>query len=215
MPNETFFNLPKEKKQKLLDALHREFTKAPLATASIAKIIAYAEIPRGSFYQYFTDKEDAYFYIFNQQTSLAMEKFLCILQSNNGDLFDTCIEFYRLIVEEQFTFFRNALLNMNSKIEEALSGIFASKEKLDHFHQVQSQLDLASLKIENEEELFQLMKMISAITFHNIIEKFSKNLPLDESIHNYQAQLQFIKHGVLQQDVCYNNENQQTPPVHF
>ncbi|QGH33812.1 TetR family transcriptional regulator [Gracilibacillus salitolerans] len=207
MPNETFFNLPKEKKQKLLDALHREFTKSPLASASIAKIIEYAEIPRGSFYQYFTDKEDAYFYIFNQQTSLAMEKFICILQSNNGNLFDTCIEFYRLIVEEQeqFTFFRNALLNMNYKIEESLSGIFASKEKIDHFHQIQEQLDLASLKVDKEEDLFQLMKMISAITFHNIIEKFSKDFPLEDAIHNYQTQLQFIKHGVLQQEICYNN----------
>ncbi|MGP4039884.1 TetR/AcrR family transcriptional regulator [Gracilibacillus sp. D59] len=207
MPKETFFNLPKEKKQKLLDALHQEFTNAPLTTASIAKIIEYAEIPRGSFYQYFTDKEDAYFYLFNQQTSLAMEKFICILQSNNGNLFETCIEFYRLIVEEQeqFTFFRNALLNMNYKIEDSLSGIFASKEKLDHFHQVQKQLDIASLKVEDEEDLFQLMKMISAITFHNIIEKFSKGLPLDDAINNYQTQLQFIKHGVLQQDICYTS----------
>ncbi|SFL55667.1 transcriptional regulator, TetR family [Gracilibacillus orientalis] len=199
MPNETFFNLPKEKKQKLLDALHREFTKAPLATASIAKIIEYAEIPRGSFYQYFIDKDDAYFYIFNQQTSLAMEKFIFIIQKNKGNLFDTCVEFYRLIVEEQeqFTFFQNALLNMNYKIEESLSGIFASKEKLDHFHQVQKQLDLDALKVDDEEDLFQLMKMISAITFHNIIEKFSKDIPLDDAINNYQTQLQFIKHGVL------------------
>jgi len=62
MPTRTFFNLSQEKQQRLLEAARLEFSRVPLYEASISKIIANADIPRGSFYQYFNDKEDLYYY---------------------------------------------------------------------------------------------------------------------------------------------------------
>jgi len=53
MPTETFFNLPKEKQRRILDAAKKEFSRTSLKEASIANVIKDAEIPRGSFYQYF------------------------------------------------------------------------------------------------------------------------------------------------------------------
>ncbi|GAE91863.1 transcriptional regulator [Gracilibacillus boraciitolerans JCM 21714] len=128
-----------------------------------------------------------------------MEQFIWILQKHNGSLFDASIAFYQLIVEEQehFTFFKNALLNMNAKIEKSVSGIFASEEELDHFKNIYNHLNLSLLKIQTEEEIFQLMKMISAITFYNITEKFSKDFPIEISIKNYQSQLDLLKKGVI------------------
>ena len=41
-------------------AMIDEFSQVPFSQASINRIIKLAGIPRGSFYQYFTDKEDAY-----------------------------------------------------------------------------------------------------------------------------------------------------------
>ncbi|SHN22620.1 TetR/AcrR family transcriptional regulator [Gracilibacillus kekensis] len=198
MPKETFFNLPTEKKQKLIDALKREFSNTSLADASIANIINYAQIPRGSFYQYFKNKDDAFFYLFDKQTNHAMEQFIWILQKHDGNLFDTATAFYQLIIEERenFTFFKNALLNMNYKIEESLTGIFASRDRMDHFKNIYHKINWSLLTIQSEEELFQLMKMISAVTFHNIVEKFSKDLPIDVSIRNYNGQLTLIRNGV-------------------
>lgn len=65
MPTETFFNLPKEKKQRIIDAAIDEFADHPYKSASIARIIKMADIPRGSFYQYFDDIKDLYKYIFD------------------------------------------------------------------------------------------------------------------------------------------------------
>lgn len=62
MPKETFFHLTDEKKSRIMSAAKKEFSRVPLSEASIARIIKDAEIPRGSFYQYFEDKEDLYFY---------------------------------------------------------------------------------------------------------------------------------------------------------
>ena len=63
MPSSTFLNLPAEKQEKLLEAATREFTRRPFNEASINQIIKDAGIPRGSFYMYFTDKEDLFRYL--------------------------------------------------------------------------------------------------------------------------------------------------------
>ncbi|GAE91864.1 hypothetical protein JCM21714_830 [Gracilibacillus boraciitolerans JCM 21714] len=57
MPKETFYNLPDDKKTKLIAALHKEFSQVSLVDASIANIISYAQIPRGSFISIFLIKK--------------------------------------------------------------------------------------------------------------------------------------------------------------
>lgn len=70
MPQETFFNLPDNKRNLIISAAMHEFSKNNYKTASINKICKKANIPKGSFYQYFTDKLDLYVYIM----SFAIEK---------------------------------------------------------------------------------------------------------------------------------------------
>ena len=63
MPTDTFFRLPEEKRQRLMDAAWEEFTTVRFSDASINKIIRAASIPRGSFYQYFSDKDDLFSFL--------------------------------------------------------------------------------------------------------------------------------------------------------
>lgn len=63
MPSDTFFRLPEEKRRRLMDAAWEEFTTVRFSDASINRIIHAANIPRGSFYQYFTDKDDLFSYL--------------------------------------------------------------------------------------------------------------------------------------------------------
>lgn len=60
MPTSTFENLPGEKRQCIIDAAIDEFAERRFSDASINRIIKAAGISRGSFYQYFKDKEDLY-----------------------------------------------------------------------------------------------------------------------------------------------------------
>ena len=62
VPKPTFLNLSKEKQELLITAAKKEFSRVPLNGASISNIIKDAGIPRGSFYQYFEDKEDIFFF---------------------------------------------------------------------------------------------------------------------------------------------------------
>lgn len=62
MPKDTFLNLPELKRARILEAAVDEFAEKRFSEASINSIIKAAAIPRGSFYQYFSDKEDLYLY---------------------------------------------------------------------------------------------------------------------------------------------------------
>ena len=87
MPTSTFFNLPAEKREKLIRAAWEEFGRTSYPESSINKIIQAADIPRGSFYQYFADKGDLFRFLlkdFLEELTLALEE---TLKRHSGDLF--------------------------------------------------------------------------------------------------------------------------------
>ncbi|ATW26652.1 TetR/AcrR family transcriptional regulator [Candidatus Formimonas warabiya] len=63
MPKNTFYNLSDEKKGRIFDAALQEFSTRRFSEASLNQIIKNAGIPKGSFYQYFDNKEDLYLYM--------------------------------------------------------------------------------------------------------------------------------------------------------
>lgn len=63
VPKKTFFNLPEEKREKILVEVMVEFRDYAYDVASINRIVERSGISKGSFYQYFEDKEDVYFYL--------------------------------------------------------------------------------------------------------------------------------------------------------
>ena len=65
MPTNTFLNLSEEKQKKIIDAANKEFERVPIEQVSIKNIVETAEIARGSFYQYFEDKDDLFEYVIN------------------------------------------------------------------------------------------------------------------------------------------------------
>lgn len=87
MPTATFFRLPEEKRKRLTDACWAELTRVRFTDVSINRIIAAARIPRGSFYQYFADKDDLIRYILED----IREYFITLLRGTlveaEGDLF--------------------------------------------------------------------------------------------------------------------------------
>ena len=87
MPTATFFRLPEEKRKRLIEASWSELTQARFADVSINRIIAAARIPRGSFYQYFGDKEDLIRYLLEDMRTYFVDLLSSILTRTRGDLF--------------------------------------------------------------------------------------------------------------------------------
>jgi AcrR family transcriptional regulator len=73
VPKQTFFNLPEDKRSRILDAAMAEIGSKPFEKVSVSDIIEKAEIPRGSFYQYFDDLKDLYRYILQVTGDMKLE----------------------------------------------------------------------------------------------------------------------------------------------
>lgn len=63
MPKQTFFNLPEEKRETIVNAAIDEFAEYGLENASTNRIVKHSGIAKGSFYQYFEDKQDLFMYL--------------------------------------------------------------------------------------------------------------------------------------------------------
>ncbi|MBM7655369.1 TetR/AcrR family transcriptional regulator [Neobacillus cucumis] len=199
MPKVTFINLPDEKKQTLIVAMKKEFSRVPLYDASISNIIKSANIPRGSFYQYFDDKEDAFFFLLNELVKSIRNKFGVLLEKYNGDLFTTMIEFYQHIImeEEDVHFLKNAFLNMTYKIELSFSKIFKDQESNGRLLELVSLLNTSNLNISNHKDLFHLLQIVFTITLRNVVEKFANELSQEEALANYKIEMNLLKNGLV------------------
>lgn len=123
MPKETFFNLPEDKRTLICNVAIDEFAKHSFDLASINRIVAKAGIAKGSFYQYFDDKEDLFQYLLQltaeqkaTYVSPAMQK------PEEYDIFTLMREFYlsgiQFVVEhpDQAAIGKRLLENKNSPI---------------------------------------------------------------------------------------------------
>ncbi|HKM29986.1 MAG TPA: TetR/AcrR family transcriptional regulator [Bacilli bacterium] len=88
MPTRTFTNLPKEKRLRILRAAKKEFSRVPLEKAVIANIVKDAEIPRGSFYQYFENVDDLFIYLMNYMYGIDQRRFTKCVEEKNGDVYE-------------------------------------------------------------------------------------------------------------------------------
>lgn len=75
MPKQTFLNLPEEKRNTIINASIDEFAQYGLENASTNRIVENSGISKGSFYQYFEDKQDVFMYLLSVLEREKMEFF--------------------------------------------------------------------------------------------------------------------------------------------
>ncbi|MFC3041109.1 TetR/AcrR family transcriptional regulator [Virgibacillus xinjiangensis] len=205
MPKPTFFNLPEEKRQKLVHAAEEEFSRVPLFEASISNIVKAAGIPRGSFYQYFEDKEDIFFFLLNEQAEKRKESLISMLKKYDGDIFKAVTEIYRKFLyelpdEEERNFLKNAFLNVTHKIEDAFTTMFSGTQSNEQIEEIKRLINRDILNISEEKELFYIVQIITAVVFRNFVEKFARELSDDEAMDNFIVEMNLLKRGLHKQN---------------
>lgn len=96
MPKSTYFNLPEDKRNLILEVSVDEFNDYGFENASISRIVDKAGIAKGSFYQYFEDKKDLFKHII-EIANVNKVKYLGDIQAKAVDLdfFELLCELYR------------------------------------------------------------------------------------------------------------------------
>lgn len=161
MPSSTFYNLPEEKRERLLSAARAEFARVPYEDASVNRIIRAAGIPRGSFYMYFTDKEELFRFLMETYSGM-MEEWLCsLLDDNGGDLFATFLALFDFIQEN----WQNrsvqelaAILRRNRQRMPALLLSRGGPEAI--LERLRERVDLSRLDLRTETDLCDVFQLL-------------------------------------------------------
>ncbi|MGZ4160644.1 MAG: TetR/AcrR family transcriptional regulator [Neobacillus sp.] len=200
MPKQTFFNLSNEKQKLLINAAKKEFSRVPLYEASISNIIQDAGIPRGSFYQYFEDKEDVFFFLLDEYSKRNHERFISIIKINNGDLFQSFIDWFKSLLiifeePENRQYLKNAFLNMNYKTEKIFTLNMNEEKAKSRFLGIIGFINSENLNITNEEEIYYIFKIIMAVSLQNLVHVFAKELPINEAMKIFSLEIDLLKKG--------------------
>ncbi len=133
MPKPTFFNLPEDKRNRILEEAVIEFRDNNYDAASINKIVERSGISKGSFYQYFNDKEDVYLHIMSKIGEKKIEYLTpSMLNFSELSFYDALREMYRSAIEfalenPDYLEIGNRMMRDNSGILQKLRSAFSVK----------------------------------------------------------------------------------------
>ena len=204
MPSDTFLRLNDEKKKKLVDASFKEFSLNNFNDASINRIIKEAGISRGSFYMYFVDKKDLYFYLLEQHLEIIVNNMKEDLIKNKGDLFkmfqDNILKSYSAFKNDNVNFFKKSLENITIMEESKKTFGFRDKRLLKEL------IPNINLELLNDNAKKHI-EVIFAINMHLLMVtliKLLKSDSLDEEIlKDYYEQLDILRYGCVKKaDLC-------------
>ena len=196
MPSSTFFRLPEEKRQRLLDAAWEEFSRVSFADASINQIIKEAGIPRGSFYMYFQHREDLFHYVMGLYAQQLVGLFSHLLKEAQGDLFSAFQAlfqtFLRLRGEADILEFQN-ILHCNAGMRQgALLGVMEPTRILES---LSGQIDTQRLDLREGEELGDMLHILVSATGPFLCAALS--LEDTQSLERrFSAQMQILRRGM-------------------
>lgn len=202
MPTETFMKLPADKKEKIIKAAKKEFSRVPFEETSIKNIVQEAEIARGSFYQYFESKEDLLRYMMGDDKEKLSNYIEEKLKETKGDIFQVCIGIYDYITEnitarKDIDFHRKIFESIRA-CDDTSFVLEIPKEKLkgpfSHF-ELLKKINKDNLKIDDEEDLEILLKMLALMTRKALTSNFKYNSP-KEARAEYIKMMEFLKNGV-------------------
>ena len=197
MPTDLFYRLSYVKQQHIIDAIKAEITRVPYEEFSIYNVVHQCGISRGSFYQYFTSREDIYIYLLSDYNRLMIERFIQSLEEHDGDYF--------IALEEAFRFGVRMLCYKDSKIyrqhlfcnAEFYQRIWKDNDFSAEKHPILSQafrlININKLNIQDEEELKTFITICMATVARECISLVLNNTYEEVACASFMKKLNLLK----------------------
>lgn len=188
MPKDTFYNLPLEKRERIVEAALKEFENNSFDQASTNKIIEQSEISKGSFYQYFDDKKDIYKYLIQLMVEAKLKYITPAMQNPfNHDFFEVFHDMNEAGLKfalDQPRFLRVGTRLMQDKNHALYKEIIAENQERAYkvySALVKNAIDRGELRDDIDVEftariIFIMSTEIVSITTNDSYEKLTENL---------------------------------------
>ena len=189
MPKATFYNLDEEKKQNITNVLISEFSQKPYSEVNVKTIVERLGIARGSFYQYFNNLEDSYFYILDNKTYDIHILFMTTLKNNKGDVSKSLEEFGNDIAEiifrkEVYKLYKNRYLYWDESLNANWE--YTHKDFKNAFNEA---LNMGV----DEEKIFFFSAVVHSLIERNYREEWDRETFLEK----YRIHIEWIKGGIF------------------
>lgn len=192
MPTSTYYNLNPIKKERIENAVKKEFARVPLIDMSVKNIVNDANIARGSFYQYFETREDLIKYILEKEFEKEEVRFLKLLGETNKDIFETAYRYLVGMIEMQE---KNSSYYINIYQYLRETKIFPLKN-ID-LSNVNQYVNTSMLNVNTVEEAYAAIRVIAIITFSKKMEILNNKVSKEKGLKEYKQELDIIKKGLL------------------
>ena len=192
LPKKTFYNLGEGKKQNITDILLSEFSNKPFSKVSVKTIVERLGIARGSFYQYFEDLKDSYFYILDMETYDIHILFMKSFKKNEADIYKSLDDFGLDIAEvifkeDVYNLYKNRFLYWDENLNK---NWLESHSNYNLFFKRANAIGL------DEEKLYFFRAIIHSLIERNFREEWDK----DTFIEKYRTHMKRIKEGVFNEN---------------
>lgn len=199
MPSKTFYNLPDDKRKRLIKAGRREFTKYSLEASSLNRILKRAEIPKGSFYAYFQDKDEFYWYILNDVIRPRITSYEDLLDEFEGDLFLVeemhLQEMINLLKDYEFSgMLRNMFLYSYHHVRHKVFD--HSEVRFALIYSIHIRHKKHIYRVKNEQEFLAFYDLLTNMAHACIFGIVSNSYSEDYAIDLYQKQISYVYDGL-------------------
>ncbi|MDD4036701.1 MAG: TetR/AcrR family transcriptional regulator, partial [Bacilli bacterium] len=163
---------------------------------SVANIIKDADIPRGSFYQYFNDLEDIFYYILEEHSKDIKQRLTTNLVHYNGNIIKSFADLYQYILDkisnsDNENYFRNIFLNMDYKLQK----MFLPNLE-DNLNEIIQLIDIEPLNLDSRLQVIYILEIIEAIMMHNLVQVFQRSVSREKNIEIFIKELLLVKDGI-------------------
>lgn len=202
MPTETFFNLPQEKRARLVAAIRNELSRVPFNEVSINRIVRAAGIPRGSYYQYFISRDDLYDFLLTEYRARMQESAVRTLREQNGDVFLTVLsgfdESVAFASDESNLLIMRHLFDYRSPAKPA-----DGKDPFTNISILTQNIDLidaSTLNCSGRDDLLAILEILFSLLAFTLAELFCNPQNADALRGRLKSKLEILKHGMLRTD---------------
>lgn len=204
MPTATFYKLSEDKQKTILSAIKKEFSTAELSEISVNRIVEESKIAKGSFYQYFKDKDEAIIYILKEFIHSKKQEIKNIVKLNKGDIFKSTIILFENVLndkqnEQDIKFIKNAVQGIAAKGINIIE--IKNETCIESFDD--SILECIDISKYNMTNIFEIKAMLELIvrTFGSAVIGVLDNKAEYANIKKlFVFQLEIIRNGILKEE---------------